>query len=96
MNNSSEESTLKVFSITKRYSMIFAWLSVLDMNVWVLLVLMIGVAGINMISGLLIIILERTRMIGILKSLGYPNFKIRKVFLYLSGFLSIKGLLWVT
>lgn len=94
MNNSSEESTLKVFSITKRYSMIFAWLSVLDMNVWVLLVLMIGVAGINMISGLLIIILERTRMIGILKSLGYPNFKIRKVFLYLTGFLSIKGLLW--
>lgn len=94
MNNTSEESTLKVFSITKKYSMIFAWLSVLDMNVWVLLVLMIGVAGINMISGLLIIILERTRMIGVLKALGYPNFKIRKVFLYLSGFLSVKGLLW--
>lgn len=74
--------------------MLFDWLSVLDMNVWVLLALMIGVAGINMISGLLIIILERTRMIGILKALGFPNISVRKVFLYLTVFLSTKGLLW--
>ncbi len=93
-NEATEKSTLKVFSIMKRYSMLFDWLSVLDMNVWVLLVLMVGVAGINMISGLLIIILERTRMIGILKALGYPNFNIRKVFFYLAGFLSLKGLMW--
>lgn len=74
--------------------MLFDWLSVLDLNVWVLLILMIAVAGINMISGVLIIIIERTRMIGVLKALGYPNFNVRKVFLYLSGFLSARGLLW--
>ena len=74
--------------------MLFDWLSVLDMNVWVLIILMIAVAGINMISGLLIIIIERSRMIGILKALGYPNFNIRKVFLYLTTLLSARGLLW--
>jgi lipoprotein-releasing system permease protein len=74
--------------------MLFDWLSVLDLNVWVLLFLMVAVAGINMISGLLVIIIERTRMIGILKALGFPNISVRKVFLYLSGFLSAKGLLW--
>jgi lipoprotein-releasing system permease protein len=94
LNQSTDNSMLKVYSIVTRYSMLFDWLSVLDMNVWVLLILMIGVAGINMISGLLIIILERTRMIGILKALGFPNFSVRKVFLYLTVFLSAKGLLW--
>lgn len=94
LNSATDNSMLKVYSIITRYSMLFEWLSVLDMNVWVLLVLMIGVAGINMISGLLIIILERTRMIGILKALGFPNISVRKVFLYLTVFLSTKGLLW--
>jgi len=94
LNNSNENSTLKVFSILTRYPMLFDWLSVLDMNVWVLLALMVAVAGINMISGLLIIIIERTRMIGVLKALGYPNFSVRKVFLYLTAFLSVKGLIW--
>jgi lipoprotein-releasing system permease protein len=94
LNEATENSTLKVFSIKTKYPMLFDWLSVLDMNVWVLLVLMVAVAGINMISGLLIVIIERTRMIGILKALGFPNFNVRKVFLYLAGFLSIKGLIW--
>jgi lipoprotein-releasing system permease protein len=94
LNEATENSTLKVFSIKTKYPMLFDWLSVLDMNVWVLLVLMVAVAGINMISGLLIVIIERTRMIGILKALGFPNYNVRKVFLYLSGFLSIRGLLW--
>jgi lipoprotein-releasing system permease protein len=94
LSNSNEGSTLRVFSIETRYPMLFDWLSVLDMNVWVLLVLMIAVAGINMISGLLIIIIERTRMIGVLKALGYPNFSVRKVFLYLTAFLSARGLIW--
>lgn len=94
LNSATDNSMLKVYSIITRYSMLFEWLSVLDMNVWVLLALMIGVAGINMISGLLIIILERTRMIGILKALGFPNISVRKVFLYLTVFLSTKGLLW--
>lgn len=94
LNEATEKSTLRVFSIKTKYPMLFDWLSVLDMNVWVLLVLMVAVAGINMISGLLIIIIERTRMIGILKALGFPNYNVRKVFLYLAAFLSAKGLLW--
>ena len=73
---------------------IFAWLGLLDMNVWVILILMTGVAGFTMISGLLIIILERTNMIGMLKALGADNQSIRKVFLSFSVFLIGKGLLW--
>ncbi|MBP1614673.1 MAG: putative transrane permease [Bacteroidetes bacterium] len=73
---------------------IFAWLSLLDLNVWVILLLMVGVAGFTMISGLLIIILERTSMIGVLKALGANNFTIRKVFLWFSVFLIGKGMLW--
>ncbi|WP_321436771.1 ABC transporter permease [uncultured Bacteroides sp.] len=73
---------------------VFAWLSLLDMNVWVILILMLGVAGFTMISGLLIIILERTNMIGILKALGAKNFSIREIFLYFSVFLIGKGMLW--
>ncbi|MBP6175475.1 MAG: ABC transporter permease, partial [Fermentimonas sp.] len=67
--------------------MIFNWLELLNMNVWVIIILMLIVSGFTMISGLLIIILERTNMIGILKSIGARDFSIRKVFLYLSAFL---------
>lgn len=94
LNNISENRMLRVFSIVQKYPTVFDWLSVLDMNVWVLIILMIIVAGINMISGLLIVIIERSQMIGILKAVGYSNFSLRKVFLYLSAFLSIRGLLW--
>jgi lipoprotein-releasing system permease protein len=73
---------------------IFSWLDLLDMNVWVILLLMLSVAGFNMISGLLILILERTNMIGILKSLGATDWSIRKIFLYHSFFLIAKGMLW--
>lgn len=73
---------------------LFAWLDVLNMNVWVILVLMLGVAGFTMISGLLIIILERTSMIGILKALGADNTSIRGIFLYFSMFVVGKGMLW--
>lgn len=73
---------------------IFAWLDLLDINVWVILFLMLAVAGFNMISGLLILILERTTMIGILKSIGATNWSIRKIFLYHSFFLIGKGMLW--
>ena len=73
---------------------IFEWLDVLDTNVVVILVLMFLVAGFSMISGLLIIILERTNMIGILKALGQDNTSIRKIFLYISVFLIAKGLFW--
>lgn len=73
---------------------IFSWLDLLDMNVWVILFLMLAVAGFNMISGLLILILERTNMIGILKSIGATNWSVRKIFLYHSLFLIGKGMLW--
>lgn len=94
INHLSEDTMLKVISVVKKYPMLFDWLSILDMNVWVLLVLILLVAGINMISGLLVIIIERSRMIGILKALGYPNISIRKFFLYLVALLSTKGLIW--
>ncbi|KAA6309151.1 hypothetical protein EZS27_039300, partial [termite gut metagenome] len=66
---------------------VFAWLDLLDLNVLVILVLIIGVAGFTMISGLLILIIERTNMIGLLKALGANNYTIRKIFLWLSVFL---------
>lgn len=72
---------------------IFNWLDLLDTNVWVIIILMIIVSGFTMVSGLLIIILERTNMIGILKAMGHSNKKIRKTFLYISSFLIIKGML---
>ena len=74
-------------SIEDLHPEIFAWLGLLDMNVWVILILMIGVAGFTMISGLLIIILERTNMIGVLKALGANNWSIRNIFLNFSMFL---------
>lgn len=74
--------------------MIFNWLKLLDMNVWVILILMIAVSGFTMISSLLIIILERTNMIGILKAVGARDFNIRKTFLYLSSFIILRGMLW--
>ena len=85
---------LKVLSIKQKYPQMFDWLNLTDMNVWIILILMISVSGFNMVSGLLILILERTNMIGILKAIGTKNWSIRKIFLYQSGFLISKGLLW--
>ena len=79
-------------SIKELNPMIFSWLGVLDSNVAIILILMILVSGFTMISGLLIIILERTNMIGLLKALGQNNNNIRKVFIYVSFFLIIKGM----
>lgn len=90
----SDGSKLKVVSIKEKYYQMFDWLELTDTNVWVILILMVAVAGFNMISGLLILILERTNMIGILKALGTKNWSIRKIFLYQSGFIISKGLLW--
>ena len=72
---------------------LFAWLDLLDMNIWVILVLMTGVAGFTIISGLLIIIIERTSLIGILKSLGARNGLIRRLFLWLAMFMVARGML---
>ena len=73
---------------------VFAWLALLDTNVWVILILIAVVAAFTMISGLLIIILERTQMIGILKAQGMDNRTLRKVFLWVALFLTGKGILW--
>lgn len=73
---------------------IFHWLGLLDLNVWIILALMVAVAGVTMISGLLIIILERTTMIGVLKALGARNRLIRHTFLWFSVFIIGRGLLW--
>ena len=72
---------------------IFSWLDLLDLNVWIILALMVAVAGVTMISGLLIIILERTTMIGVLKALGARNKTIRHTFLWFAVFIIGKGLL---
>jgi len=87
-------SRLKVLNIMQQYPQIFDWLGLQDLNVIVLLVLVLAVAGINMISGLLIIILERTNMIGLLKALGAENRLIRNIFLIQSGHIIAKGLFW--
>lgn len=87
-------SRLRVESIEEKNSQIFDWLKLQDMNVVVLVLLMVLVAGFNMISGLLILILERTNMIGILKALGTTNVSIRKIFIYQSGYLTLLGMVW--
>ena len=83
-----------ITNIRQLYPAIFSWLDILDVNIWVILVLMIGIAGFTMISGLLIIIIERTSMIGLLKSQGAPDGMIRRVFLWLSSFIILRGVLW--
>jgi lipoprotein-releasing system permease protein len=88
------ESVLRPVTITSKYPQIFDWLNLLDMNVWIILGLIILVAGFNMVSGLLILILERTTMIGVLKAVGSENWSIRKIFIYLSSFLILKGMFW--
>ncbi len=85
---------LRVKNITESYPQIFDWLALLNMNVRVILIIMVFVAAINMISGLIILILDRTPSIGLLKAIGTNNASMRKIFLYQSLFLIIKGILW--
>ena len=87
-------NTMVCQTIYEIYPNIFNWLELLDINVWIILVLMVCVAGFTMISGLLIIILERTQMIGILKALGTRNKTIRHTFLWFSVFIIGQGMLW--
>lgn len=91
-NTVANGPVLQVVSIREKYRHIFDWLGLLDMNVWVILTLMVLVAGFNMVSGLLVIILERAQMIGILKAMGARDWSIRKVFLYFSVMLILKAL----
>lgn len=87
-------STLDTQTIVEKYYYIFEWLQLFDFNIIVILVVMIAVATINMVVALLVLILERTQMIGILKALGANNWSVRKVFLYNAFYLILRGLFW--
>ena len=87
-------STLDSQTIVEKFYYIFEWLKLFDFNILVILIVMIAVSTINMVVALLVLILERTQMIGILKSLGANNWSIRKVFLYNAAYLIGRGLLW--
>ncbi len=85
---------LNIYSAKELYPQIYNWLDLLDMNVVVILILLILVAGINMISTLLILIIERTSMVGLFKALGATNSSIGKIFLIRSSYIIIKGMFW--
>ncbi|MUP41404.1 ABC transporter permease [Christiangramia aestuarii] len=87
-------SFLDTQTISQKYYSIFEWLSLFDFNIALIIGIMILVAGINMITALLVLILERTQMIGILKGLGAGDWSIRKIFLYNAGYLILLGLFW--
>ncbi|MCM8568061.1 FtsX-like permease family protein [Gramella jeungdoensis] len=87
-------SFLDTQTISQKYYSIFEWLSLFDFNIALIIGIMILVAGINMITALLVLILERTQMIGILKALGAGDWSIRKIFLYNAAYLIILGLFW--
>ena len=95
VNRSSDKygETYSSATIQQNYPQIFSWLDLLDLNVWIILTLMVCVAGFTMISGLLIIILERTNMIGVLKALGARNKTVRHTFLWFAVFIIGKELL---
>jgi lipoprotein-releasing system permease protein len=87
-------STLDTKTIIEKYSYIFEWLKLFDLNIIIILAVMILVATINMVVALLVLILERTQMIGILKALGASNWSVRKIFLYNAFYLIVRGLFW--
>lgn len=87
-------STLDATTIVGSYPAIFEWINLFDNNIWFIIGIMILVAGINMITALLVLILERIPMIGVLKALGSSNWSIRKVFLYNAAYLILQGLFW--
>lgn len=86
-------STLNVKTIKEKYGDIFEWLKLFDTNIAMIIIIMIFVAAINMITALLVLILERTQMIGMLKAMGATNWSIRKIFLYNATYIIFKGLL---
>ncbi|PQJ14481.1 ABC transporter permease [Aureicoccus marinus] len=87
-------SYLDTRNIQDKYNTIFEWIGLFDFNIAIIIGIMVLVGGINMITALLVLILERTTMIGLLKALGGTNWSIRKVFLYNAAYLIFLGLLW--
>ena len=90
----SIDPTLNALTTAEKYPAIFEWLSLFDTNIVVIIGVMILIAGINMITALLVLILERTQMIGVLKALGNQNWSIRRIFLYNAAYLIGRGLFW--
>tara|TARA_B100000787_G_scaffold170285_1_gene165706 strand:+ start:4795 stop:6057 length:1263 start_codon:yes stop_codon:yes gene_type:complete len=90
----SISATLNSKTIVNAYPNVFDWIELFDNNVWFIIAIMILIAGINMITALLVLILERVQMIGVLKALGSNNTSIRKIFLYNATYLILKGLFW--
>ncbi|RLD82996.1 MAG: ABC transporter permease [Bacteroidetes bacterium] len=88
------DPSLNAYTISEKFPAIFEWLKLFDTNIVVIIGIMILIAGINMITALLVLILERTQMIGILKAMGSNNWSIRKIFLYNAAYLIGRGLLW--
>jgi len=93
-NKEDASKTLDTQTISEKYYNIFEWLQLFDFNIIVIIVIMIIVATINMVVALLVLILERTQMIGILKAIGANNWSVRKIFLYNAFYLIVRGLLW--
>jgi lipoprotein-releasing system permease protein len=89
-----DKKMLQVLSIKEKYPQIFDWLDLQDMNVWIILILMMAVAGINMVSGLLVLILDRVRLVGVLKALGSDDAQIRRLFTWIGTYLLFKGIIW--
>lgn len=87
-------STFNTQTVAEKYASIFEWIKIFDKNIYGIIGIMILVAGINMITALLVLILERTQMIGILKALGSSNWSIRKLFIYNASYLILLGLFW--
>jgi len=87
-------SLLDSQTITDRYYTIFEWIKIFDKNTYGIIGIMVLIAGFNMITALLVLILERTKMIGVLKTMGSTNWSIRKLFLYNASYLIILGLVW--
>jgi len=87
-------SLLDSQTITDRYYSIFEWIKIFDKNTYGIIGIMVLIAGFNMVTALLVLILERTGMIGVLKTLGSTNWSIRKLFLYNASYLILLGLFW--
>jgi lipoprotein-releasing system permease protein len=87
-------STLDTLSIRDKFASIFEWTDLFDFNTYLIIGIMILVAGINMITALLVLILERTKMIGILKAMGSNDWSVRKIFMYNAMYLIGVGLFW--
>lgn len=87
-------STLNVTTIERKYANIFDWVKLFDFNILVIIIIMVLVATINMVVALLVLILERTQMVGMLKALGATNWSVRKIFLYNAAHIIGRGLLY--